>query len=217
MLHIISTPIGNLKDITYRAIELLGSVDLVAAEDTRRTGKLLKAYSISTKLASYNDINKKRMTPHLIKLLKEGKDIAIVSDAGTPGINDPAFYIVREAASAGIQISPVPGPCAAIAALVASGCPTDSFGFYGFLPKKTKKMEDFLRALPEHTVICYESCYSVKKTLEIMNRIIPERKICVAREITKMHEEFIRGTPCEVLERLKTIKGEFVVLISKPD
>jgi len=215
MLYIVATPIGNLKDITFRAIDTLREVDLILAEDTRRTGILLKRWMIKDKkMLSYNDANKTRRTQEAIKLLREGKDIALVSDSGTPGISDPGFYLIREAIKYNIKISPIPGACALISALVCSGLPTDKFEFYGFIPKKESQKKKFFENLVDKTVVFYESPYRIVKTLEIMNNVIPDKKIVIARELTKKFEEFIRGTVKGVYRKLKDkkIKGEVVVV-----
>jgi len=216
MLYIVSTPIGNLKDITFRAIDTLREVDLILAEDTRRTSILLKRWMIKDKkIISYNDINKTRRTQEAIEILKQGKDIALVSDSGTPGISDPGFYLVREAIKYNIQISPIPGACALISALVCSGLATDKFEFYGFIPKKENKKKQFFQKLKETTTIFYESPHRIIKTLKLMNDMIPDKNIVIARELTKKFEEFIRGTVKSVYNNLKNkqIKGEIVVVI----
>lgn len=215
MLYIVATPIGNLKDITFRAIDALREVDLILAEDTRRTGILLKRWLIKDKkMLSYNDANKTRRTKEAINLLKQGKDIALVSDSGTPGISDPGFYLIREAVKYNIQISPIPGPTALISALVCSGLPTDKFEFYGFIPKKESQKKKFFKNLGDKTVVFYESPHRIIKTLKIMNDVIPEKQIVIARELTKKFEEFIRGTVKGVYLKLKDkkIKGEIVVV-----
>jgi 16S rRNA (cytidine1402-2'-O)-methyltransferase len=218
MLYIVSTPIGNLKDITLRAIDTLREVDLILAEDTRRTSILLREYMIKDKkMVSYNDINKTRKTKEVIELLKQGKDVALVSDSGTPGISDPGFYLVREAIKYNIDISPIPGPTAIISALVCSGLPTDKFGFFGFLPKKeSKKREVFewISKMENLTFIYYESPHEIIKTLRLMNEIIPDKNIVIARELTKKFEEFIRGKVKEVYQKVKKIKGEIVLVIN---
>ncbi len=218
MLFIVSTPIGNMDDITLRAISTLKSVDFIAAEDTRRTGMLLKRHNISNKLTSYNDKNKKHKSEELISLLRQGQNIALVSDAGTPGINDPGFYLVRECLRAGIEISPIPGANAAISALVCSGLPTDRFSFDGFVPKKPGKRQELIEQIKgkKETAICYESPFRIQKTLEAMQQIIPSHTIVVARELTKLHEQFIRGRPEEILTHTQKnkLKGEIVLLIS---
>jgi len=217
-LYIVATPIGNLEDITLRALRILKEVDLIAAEDTRRTLKLLTHYQIKNKLESYNDFNKEKKTKFLISVLKENKGIALVSDSGTPGISDPGFNLIRECIRNDIQIIPVPGPNAAISALVCSGLPTDKFAFYGFLPKKEKAKTDFFNSIKEEkkTVILYDSPHRIKKTLRLLSEILPEKNIVIARELTKKFEEFIRGTAKELNERLKDreIKGEIVLIIN---
>jgi 16S rRNA (cytidine1402-2'-O)-methyltransferase len=221
MLFIVSTPIGNLGDITFRAVETLKSADLIAAEDTRRTAVLLQHYSIHAKMLSYNDHNKSSRIPGLINLLNNNKNIALVSDSGTPGISDPGFALIREAIKNNIAVVPVPGPNAAISALVASGLPTDSFAFYGFLPKKEKAKRDFfekIKAMNE-TVIVHESPYRIQDTILLMKQCIPEKNVCIARELTKKFEEFIRGTPEELHGKIagKQLKGEIVLVIGKAD
>lgn len=219
MLYLVATPIGNLEDITLRALRVLKEVNLIAAEDTRQTRKLLAHYQISNDLTSFNDLNKEFRSRQLVGLMKEGKNIAIVSDAGTPGISDPGFYLVRECVREEIKIVPVPGASALLSALTCSGLPTDKFYFFGFLPKKEKKKEDMLSRIKdfEGTVVFYESPYRIMKTLESMARVIPDYNIVIGRELTKLFEEFVRGSPKEVLEhfRNKAIKGEFVVIVSK--
>jgi 16S rRNA (cytidine1402-2'-O)-methyltransferase len=218
MLFIVSTPIGNLKDITLRAIDTLREADLILAEDTRRTKILLREYMIKDRqIISYNDANKTRVTKQAIEFLKQGKDIALVSDSGTPGISDPGFYLVREAVKYNIRISPVPGPCAFISALVCSGLPTDKLGFFGFLPKKEKKLREILFWMSKTenlTFIYYESPHRIIKTLRLMNEIIPDKNIVIARELTKKFEEFIRGKVKEVYHKVKKIKGEIVLIIN---
>jgi len=220
MLYITATPIGNLKDITLRAIDTLREADIILAEDTRRTGILLREYMIKDKkILSYNDANKTRRTKYAIELLKQGKDIALVSDSGTPGISDPGFYLVREAVKYNIQISPIPGPCAFVSALVCSGLPADKFGFFGFLPKKDGKKRDIFHWISKTdnlTFVYYESPHRIVKTLELMNEIIPEKQIVIARELTKKFEEFIRGSVREVRNKIKDmkLKGEIVLVIS---
>jgi 16S rRNA (cytidine1402-2'-O)-methyltransferase len=217
MLYIVATPIGNLRDISLRAIDVLQSVEIIAAEDTRRTRILLNAHGIQAKMVSYNDMNKERRTPELIELLRGGKEVALVSDAGTPGVSDPGFYLVREAILNGISVSPIPGANAALSALVCSGLPTDRFTFIGFLPKKKGKMEVELRRIGriEETVIAYESPHRIRKTLAMMKELTPKKHICLARELTKMHEEFMHGTAAELLAEIGTrqLKGEIVLVV----
>lgn len=218
MLYIVATPIGNIKDITFRAVDVLKEADLILAEDTRRTGVLLNHYKIKNKVISYNDINKKSKTPHLIKFLKQNKNVALVSDSGTPGISDPGFYLVREVVREGIEVSPVPGASALISALVCSGLATDRFEFYGFIPKKPGQKENFFEQIKKEnktTTVFYESPHRLIKTLKTMAEIIPDKQVVIAREITKKFEEFIRGNVAEVYSKLKDreIKGEIVVLL----
>jgi 16S rRNA (cytidine1402-2'-O)-methyltransferase len=220
-LYIVATPIGNLEDITYRAVKILKEVDLIAAEDTRTTGRLLAHYGIQTNAISYHDHNKEQKTPGLVGNLQEGLSIAIVSDAGTPGISDPAFYLVREAVRADIEIIPVPGPSASIAALVASGLPTDRWVFEGFLPRKKGRHTRLTELQTEtRTLVIYESPYRVIKTLNDIQKYWGDRQVAVGREITKKFEEFVRGTCTEIIEyyNTHTLKGEFVLVVQgKPD
>lgn len=219
-LYIVSTPIGNLKDITLRALDTIKDAEIILAEDTRRTFILLNHYNIKNKkLISFNDNNKEQKTSFIIEELKQNKSISIVSDSGTPGISDPGFYLVRESIKNNIQIIPIPGPTASISALVSSGFPTDSFIFYGFIPKKEKAKIDFFNKIKDSdkTTIIYESPYRLIKTLRIMQEIMPDREICIARELTKKFEEFIRGVSKEIYQKLKdkNIKGEITIVINK--
>lgn len=218
-LYIISTPIGNLKDITLRAIETLKQSDIILAEDTRRTSILLSHYSIKNKqLISFNDKNKEKKTPSILSILKE-KQVSLVSDSGTPGISDPGFYLIRESIKEKIPIIPLPGPTASISALIASGFPTDSFTFYGFIPKKEKAKKKLLEEIKSSgkTAILYESPYRIIKTLKLIADIMPERSICIAREMTKRFEEFIRGKPKDIYSDMKgkAVKGEITLVVSK--
>ena len=218
-LYLVATPIGNLKDITLRALEILKSVDLIVAEDTRRSRVLLEHYGIETPFGPslYEGVEPQRVE-RVLNLLKEGKDVALISDAGTPLIQDPGFLLVRRAVEEGVRVVPVPGPTALVAALVASGFPTDRFVFEGVPPKKPGKRRAFFESLKdeERTVVLYESPHRILKTLETLAEVMPRREICVARELTKIHEEFLRGTAEEVLRRLQErprVKGEFVLVI----
>ncbi len=217
MLFIVSTPIGNLEDISFRAIRILKESDYVLAEDTRRTLKLFKHYEIKNKLISFNDYNKERKTPLIIQDLTTDKNIAIVSDSGTPGISDPGFYLIRECVRNDITVSPVPGPTAVISALVCSGLPTDKFTFYGFLPKSKFKVKQILTKINERkeTAVLYESPHRILKTLNLMSEVIPDKEIVVARELTKKFEEFIRGKPKQILEKIqdRNLKGEITLVI----
>lgn len=216
-LYVVSTPIGNLEDITLRAIRILKEVAIIAAEDTRHTQKLLSHFDIHTTLTSYHDFNKEEKTPVLLSKMAEGASIAIVSDAGTPTLSDPGFYLIREAIRAGLPVSPIPGPAAALAALAVSGLPPDRFVFEGFLPKKkgarAKRLEQL--KLDPRTLIFYESPFRIVGLLEEIKTILGDRPVVVAREITKMFEEFIRGTVTEVLEKIgkKTMKGEITLVV----
>jgi 16S rRNA (cytidine1402-2'-O)-methyltransferase len=219
-LYIIATPIGNLKDITFRAIETLKESDIILAEDTRRSGVLLNHYNINNKqLISFNDKNKEKKTHSIIQDLNENKSISLISDSGTPGISDPGFYLTREAIKNNIKIIPIPGPTASISALISSGFPTDEFTFYGFIPKKEKKKIELLNKIKQEnrTTILYESPYRLIKTLNTIKETIPDKEICIAREITKKFEEFIRGTAEELINKLsnKNIKGEITIIIKK--
>ncbi|MDC4206768.1 MAG: 16S rRNA (cytidine(1402)-2'-O)-methyltransferase [Candidatus Manganitrophus sp.] len=216
-LYVVSTPIGNLEDITLRALRILKEVAIIAAEDTRHTQKLLSHFDIHTTLTSYHDFNKEEKTPVLLSKMAEGASIAIVSDAGTPTLSDPGFYLIREAIRAGLPVSPIPGPSAALAALAVSGLPPDRFVFEGFLPKKKGARARRLEQLkPDpRTLIFYESPFRIVGLLEEIKTILGDRPVVVAREITKMFEEFIRGSVTEVLERIgkKTMKGEITLVV----
>ncbi|HLE24417.1 MAG TPA: 16S rRNA (cytidine(1402)-2'-O)-methyltransferase [Thermodesulfobacteriota bacterium] len=217
-LYIVSTPIGNLEDITLRAIRVLKEVDLIACEDTRVTKKLLSHYQIQKPLTTYHEHNEKEKAVELLSLLQAGKNIAVVSNAGTPGVSDPGYRIVSLASQKCIEITSIPGPCAAIGALSVSGHPTSSFSFFGFLPKPAKKRKDFLELIREssQTLIFYESPNRVIETLEDMLKILGDRKISVSRELTKMFEETLRGKTSEVLETLsqrQKLKGEFTITV----
>lgn len=216
-LYIVSTPIGNLEDITLRALRVLKEADLVFAEDTRVTRRLLSHYEIENQLLSYHSYNEAGRIPQIIQFLKEGKQIALVSDAGTPGISDPAHKLVKAAIEANIPIEPVPGATAIITALVASGMPTDRFVFEGFLPRK-KGRQTKLKFLSEEpgTIIFYESALRTRKTVEDIVKNMGNRYIVISRELTKMYEEFIRGYAQDLLAELKSrqLKGEIVLLIA---
>lgn len=216
-LYICGTPIGNLDDITYRAIKVLKGVDIIAAEDTRRTIKLLNHFDINNKLESYHEHNEEKKAEELISLLKSGNSIALVSDAGMPGISDPGSKLVRMAVDRGIEVIPVPGPTAAINALVVSGMDTKSFVFEGFLIRKGKEREAQLKNLKSEsrTIIIYESPYRLKDTLKEMERLFSNRKIAIIRELTKLHEEKIYGDITSVLGKIagQEIKGEIVIVL----
>lgn len=218
MLYIVATPIGNLKDITLRALEVLKSVDLIAAEDTRHTKKLLSRYDIHVPLTSYFEHNQVKKTDYIIGQLKLGKSIALVSDAGTPGISDPGFVVISRAVKEGIKTEVIPGACALIAGLVLSGLPTDRFVFEGFLSHKSgqrrKRLEEL--AKDERTIILYESPHRILKTLKDIKDILPKAEVVCMRELTKVFEEVVRGGPGDVLAHFEKThpKGEFILLIS---
>ena len=217
-LYIVSTPIGNLEDITLRAIRILREVKLIAAEDTRRTKILLDAYGIDTPLTSLHDRNELKKSIHLIARLNEGMDIAYVSDAGTPGISDPGYIFVKQAIAQSIKVVPVPGPVAAVAALNVSGIPMDSFVFFAFLPARRGKRRQLLESIKEETktMVFYESPNRIVAALQDIGEILGDRQIAVSRELTKIYEETLRGTVSEVGESLqeKKIKGEITLVIS---
>lgn len=215
-LYLVATPIGNLEDITYRAVKVLSSVDLIAAEDTRKTKILLDHYSIYKPMLSYFSANERGRVPQLIEKLLAGQSIAVVSDAGTPGISDPAFSLVHSAIQNSISIIPIPGAAAFISALIVSGLPTDSFVFAGFLPhKKGRKTKLESLAQEERTIILYESPHRVLKTLNEILIYLGNRHIVVARELTKKFEEIVRGSTGAVLKELssKPVRGEYVIVI----
>ena len=217
MLYLVPTPIGNLKDITLRALEVLKQVDLILAEDTRTTSKLLNHYQVSTPLTSYHQHNEHKVLYHLVSQLQAGKTMAVVTDAGTPGISDPAFLLVRECVKEGIKVESLPGATAFVPALVNSGLPCNRFVFEGFLPQK-KGRQTLLKKLAEEerTIILYESPMRLVKTLEELAQYLGTDRPCsVSRELTKMFEENKRGTLQEVADHFKskTVKGEIVIVI----
>jgi 16S rRNA (cytidine1402-2'-O)-methyltransferase len=216
-LYIVSTPIGNLKDITLRAIETLNEVDFILCEDTRITSILLKQYNVIKKLISFNAVSEIKKIPSIIERLKNGQSYALVSDAGTPAISDPGIRLVSESIKNGIQIITIPGATALIAALTISGLPTDSFVFEGFLPLKKgrqKKLGELSEE--ERTIVLYESSHRIEKLINELVQYFPERFVVICRELTKKFEETWRGFPAELKEVLneKIIKGEFVIVIA---
>jgi len=216
-LYLVGTPIGNLEDITFRAVRILKEVDLIAAEDTRTSAILLQRYNIRTPLRSYHSHNLDQETPRLLRELQAGRQIAQISDAGTPGISDPGYHLVQAALQAGIPIVPVPGPTAFIQALIVSGLPTNAFVFEGFLPQKKGRQKKLSELESEtRTMIFYESVHRIQKTLTGMQQHWGERQCVLGREISKLFEEFIRGSFSEILQRWEslTIKGEFVVIVA---
>jgi len=217
-LYIVSTPIGNMEDITIRALRILKEVDLIAAEDTRRTGLLLKHFGIQAPLTSYFEGNELRKREFILAKLKEGKNVALVSDAGTPGISDPGFRLIQLAIENQLPIIPIPGSSAVITALSVSGLPTDAFLFKGFLPHKSKKRRDLLKELENvrETLVFYESPHRISETLKDILEILGDREIVLTRELTKVYEEIIRGKVSEIPNQVgdRTLKGEITLVIS---
>jgi 16S rRNA (cytidine1402-2'-O)-methyltransferase len=217
ILYIVATPIGNLEDITLRAIRVLKEADLIAAEDTRHTQKLLNKYDIHTPLTSYHDHNKEEKAPVLIAKMLEGKSVALVSDAGTPGISDPGYFLINLAVHEKIAVVPIPGATAAIAALSISGLPTDSFVFEGFLPSRhaarLKRLEQLKQE--KRTLVLYEAPHRIRQTIDDMFTVLGDRKAVATRELTKIHEEAIRGALSDIRDHLAkgTTKGEFTIII----
>jgi 16S rRNA (cytidine1402-2'-O)-methyltransferase len=220
-LYLVATPIGNLEDITLRALRTLRECDIVAAEDTRRTGRLLQHFGISKPMLSYFQFNEARRSEEILERLGRGEIVALVTDAGSPGISDPGQRVVRAARMAGSRVEPVPGPCALVAALTASGLPTEEFHFIGFLAHKTGTRRRQLAALEKvgGTLAFYESPFRIARLLIELKERWPDRCVVLARELTKKFEEWLRGRPAELLEFLgpRTIKGEFVVLVAPAD
>ena len=216
-LYLVATPIGNLEDITLRALRVLRECDVVAAEDTRHSGQFLKHFGISKPLLSYFQFNEAKRSEEIIERLRRGEKVALVTDAGSPGISDPGERVVKAAIAAGFRVESVPGPSALVAALTASGLPTDEFHFIGFLPHKSGQRRNKLESLKsfDGTLVFYESPYRIEKLLGELNEVFPEREVVLARELTKKFEEFLRGKPAELLEMAKkrSLKGEFVVLV----
>jgi 16S rRNA (cytidine1402-2'-O)-methyltransferase len=218
-LHVVATPLGNLEDITLRAIRVLRAVSLIACEDTRRTAVLLRAHGITTAVTSYFEHNERWKGEKILAALRAGRDVALVSDAGTPGVSDPGYRLVRDARAEGIPVVPVPGPSAAVAALSVSGLPTDRFLFVGFLPAKSaarRKAVEGLAAVRE-TLVFYESPVRVVASLTDMAEVLGDREAFLCREATKLHEEYTRGSLAELRESLagrSSVKGELVIIVS---
>ncbi len=214
---LVATPIGNLDDVSLRALAVLAGADLVLAEDTRRTRILLSRYGVKARLEPFHDHNKERQVPKVIDRLKRGDRIALVSDAGMPAIADPGFVLVRALREAELDYTVVPGPSSVLAALVLSGLPTDRFLFVGYPPRKSGRLRTFLTELlaERGTVVMLESIHRIRKTLTALEELAPDREAAVVREITKIHEEVLRGTPAELLEEMEgpRLKGELVLLL----
>jgi 16S rRNA (cytidine1402-2'-O)-methyltransferase len=218
MLYVVATPIGNLSDITLRAIEILKGVDLIAAEDTRYSGLMLKHFGIKKPFVSYHEHNEAARTVELAERLARGENVALITDAGTPGLSDPGLRLIRECIKRKLPFTILPGPSSILTALLGSGFSTEKFSFRGFLPVKSGQRERELRAAAERqaTTIFFESPYRLVKTLDACIQIMPARQLCVARELTKKFEEFRRGTAAELLEHYQAYpaKGEIVLLVS---
>ena len=217
ILYIVSTPIGNLSDISLRAIETLQKVDLILAEDTRKTGTLLKSLKIKKNLLSFYEHNESARIPQVIDFLKKGQNLALVSDAGTPTISDPGFKLIREAITQGLKIESIPGASAALAALVVSGLPTDKFIFLGYLPKKQGKATKIIKQIADldFTIILFESPKRLLRNLKLLKDLLGNKSTVVARELTKLHEEYLRGDIEDIIEHFKKnpIKGEITLII----
>ena len=221
-LYVVATPIGNLEDITYRAVRVLKEADLIACEDTRHTAKLLQHYGIDKPTISYHEHNEVARAEELVARLEQGLSVAQVSDAGMPGISDPGYRVIKLAIEHGVQVVPIPGPSALVAALAAGGLPTDSFQFLGFLPAKSGQRRTMLEALrhAQQTTVVYEAPHRIAATMQDLVDILgAEQPVVLARELTKLHEEFIRGTAAEVLRRVQEheLKGEITLLIGKSE
>jgi 16S rRNA (cytidine1402-2'-O)-methyltransferase len=221
-LYLVATPIGNLEDITYRAVRVLSEADLIACEDTRHTRRLLDHYGISKPTISYHEHNEAERAAELVERMHAGATVALVSDAGMPLVSDPGYRLVRAAVEADIPVMPVPGPSAALAALAASGLPTDAFHFAGFLPSKPLQRAKVLESLAEEhaTLIFYEAPHRLVEALESIEEALGPRPVVVAREITKLHEEFLRGTAATIRAQLPAadaVRGEITILIGKAD
>ncbi len=216
-LYIVATPIGNLEDITLRALRILREADVIACEDTRQTRKLLDHYGVAKPTVSYHEHNETVRTPELIERLRAGARVALVSDAGTPLISDPGYRLVAAAVENGIRVESVPGPSAAIAALAASGLPSDAFYFAGFLPARSTQRKKALARLKDipATLIFYEAPHRILNTLAEIEEVLGERPVVLGREITKIHEEYLRGTPAELLKTRMALKGELTVLVGR--
>ena len=220
-LYLVATPVGNLEDITARALRTLKECDVVAAEDTRRTGQLLSYFGISKPMLSYFQFNEAKRSEQILERLSRGERVALVTDAGSPGISDPGERVVKAAIAGGFRVESVPGPCALIAGLTASGLETDEFHFVGFLPFKSGQRRKKLEGLKQcsGTLVLYESPHRIEKLLGELKELFPGRRVVLARELTKKFEEYLRGSAADLLERLQSraIKGEFVVIVGREE
>jgi 16S rRNA (cytidine1402-2'-O)-methyltransferase len=218
ILYVVATPIGNLEDITFRALRILKEVDLIACEDTRHTGKLLAHYAVHKPLESYHEHNELTKSEKLVNDLLSGKRVALVSDAGTPGISDPGYRLIKLCIEKGLRVVPLPGPVAFAAALSASGLPTDRFSFFGFAPARRSQRIKFFEQIQSvpHTLIFHESPQRVVESLDDLHHVVGDRHACLARELTKVYEEFIRGTLTDIIAALKErpgVKGEITLIV----
>jgi 16S rRNA (cytidine1402-2'-O)-methyltransferase len=217
ILYVVATPIGNLEDVTLRALKVLKEVDLIAAEDTRHTQKLLSHYDIRTPLTSYHEHNERTKARPLVERLLQGQNIALVTDAGVPAISDPGYRIIVEAINAGIKVTPIPGPSALTTVLSVSGLPTDRFVFEGFLPAKKKPRRDRLEALrgETRTLVCFEAPHRLLESLRDIHELLGDREVVVAREVSKVYEEFLRGVASELIDKLagREIRGEVTLVV----
>ncbi len=215
--YLVSTPIGNLSDLSYRAAEILSSVDFILAEDTRKARTLLTRYGIDTRTFPYHDHNKERVTPGILDRVEGGETGALVTDAGTPGVSDPGYYLVRAMIDRGIEFTALPGPSAVMHGLVLSGLPTDRFTFYGYVPRKKGARDRLFEeaGAATGTAVFFESPHRIVSTLEALSRVLPDREAAVARELTKLHEEVSRGSAAELAERFadRRVKGEITLLV----
>lgn len=216
ILYLVPTPLGNLSDMSPRALETLGKVELIACEDTRTSGRLLQHFGIEKRLVAYHEFNERAQSSRLLTHLNRGESIAVITDAGSPGIADPAYRIVKEALDNSVEVVALPGPCAIIPALTASGLPTDRFFFEGFLPpkqtarrKRLEKLKDF-----EHSLVFYESPHRLAETLEDALFVFGDRQACVAREISKLHEEYVRGSLSHIIQTISAPRGEIVLVVA---
>jgi 16S rRNA (cytidine1402-2'-O)-methyltransferase len=216
-LTLVATPIGNLGDITLRALEVLKSVSVILAEDTRHSRRLLNHYAIATPLLAYHDHNESRVTPALVERMQKGEKMALITDAGTPGISDPGFYLVRAALAAGINVTTTPGPSALLAALTLSGFPCETFVFVGFTPKKPGELAKLVESLVEEprTTVLYVAPHQLRKVIDALAARMPDREIAVAKELTKLHEDVVRGTAEELKTKFAPTmpRGEFVLVV----